>query len=111
MVNQHEMIMNDYLVSIPVLDIPVFTAREEVMRIGYEGNLHDTIIMSKDSFMAISKVQPPNLDILIRRSCDEQRIVVAYVQRHYREFVSIERQEELQGVLIVYLQSYELDGW
>lgn len=64
------------LISIPIFKELVFANCPEVMRPFFECDLHDTIFMSEDRFMAVAKVETPDFDIFVRRTgYDEFRIV------------------------------------
>ena len=53
------------VVCIPALNGGVLASREKEMCIGQEFDTHNTVVMSKDGFMAITKVQPPNSEVLV----------------------------------------------
>ena len=56
------------VVSVPAFDGPVFTSREEHVRVGNEPHGHDTIVMGKDRLVTITKIQAPYTNILIHRT-------------------------------------------
>ena len=51
------------------------TSSEDVMRIVYEGHLHDGVSMCKQAPVAVPKVQAPDLDILVCTPADEEGAV------------------------------------
>ena len=61
------------LVAIPVLNHTIFAGTEKVMAVTVlivrnKCDLHDTILMSKESFMTITKIETPYPDIFVGRT-------------------------------------------
>lgn len=56
--------------------------------------------MSKDRFVAVSEVEPPDLDVPVRWPRHQQCAVVGDVHAGNRELVSIQRQEKLYKVKV-----------
>lgn len=98
---------NDVLkfVAIPVLDEPVFTRREEIVRVSLESYLHDAISMSEEAFVTISKVQSPYLDVLVGGTGRDELRIRGYVHVQYGKFVAVEVEEVLERVGEEYLDS------
>lgn len=59
--------------------------------------------MSKDRFVAVSEVEPPDLDVPVRWSRHQQCAVVGDIHTGDRELVSIQRQEKLHKVNVLVL--------
>ena len=55
-------------ISIPIFEELVFTDGKEVVSVWNEFYIHNRIIMREYGFMTVSKIQTPQLYILIRRS-------------------------------------------
>ena len=53
------------LVGIPIFHKLVFPNSPKVVRVGFEANLHDGVVMGKDRFVAVAKVEAPDLHILV----------------------------------------------
>lgn len=64
------------LVAVPVLDEPVFAAREEVMCLRHEDDLRHCVVVREERFVTVTKVHAPDLNVLVRTARDDQRVVV-----------------------------------
>ncbi len=64
------------VVCIPTLKEGIFTSREEKVSISHKLHTHDTLIMSKDRLMTITKVKTPDTNVLICRATDKERTVL-----------------------------------
>ena len=60
--------------------------------------------MRKEGAMTVSKVQSPDLDVLVCRAADEEAGVRGDVHAQHRQLVPIQGQEELQAVHEMHLQ-------
>lgn len=112
-----------YLIAVPVLDRFVLAGRPEVMAVLFEHNLHDALVVGKNGLVAVSKVETPDLDVLIRRARDEKlrvrrdihrkdgQLMVGSIvspegncrkvaDRLITNLVPVEREEELERVLV-----------
>ena len=68
-------LLNEFeLVAVPVLEHLVFAYGPEVMRrlplaltrvVTLEGDLHNALVMGEERFVAIAKVEAPDLDVLV----------------------------------------------
>lgn len=59
--------------------------------------------MSKDRFVAVSEVEPPDFDVPVRWPRHQQCAVVGDIHTGDRELVSIQRQEKLHKVNVLVL--------
>ena len=53
------------VVSIPAFDGLVFASREEHVCVREKSNGHDTIIVSKDGLVTVTKIQTPYPDVFV----------------------------------------------
>jgi hypothetical protein len=65
-----------YLVAIPVLQQFILSNCPKVMRILFESDLHDTLVMSKYRFVTVTEIKPPDFNIFVRGTSDYQLRVV-----------------------------------
>ena len=91
------------LVSIPVLDHLVLTGTEEVVAVAVlvvwnESDLENGVLVSEKCFVAITEIQTPKADILIGRTGDNELAVEGDIHVENRQLVSVEVEEELQGI-------------
>jgi hypothetical protein len=93
------------LVTVPVLHRLVLADRPKVMAVLLERDLHDRVVVRKQRLVAVAKVKPPDLDVLVGRACDEQLRIGRDVHVEHRQLVAVEREEELERVLVE-----DLDG-
>lgn len=56
------------LVTIPIFQHLVLAHGPEVMGSFLESNLHDTLLMGKYRFVAVSEIKPPDFYVLVRRA-------------------------------------------
>lgn len=60
------------LVAVPVFDESVFTRGEEVVGVTFECDLHDAVLVGEEALVAITKIETPDLDVLVcGTGCDE----------------------------------------
>ena len=71
---------NTHLVSIPVLEHPIFRNGPEAVRALFERDAHDGLLVSKERAVAVTKVQPPDLDVLVGRAGDDELRVFGDVE-------------------------------
>lgn len=60
--------------------------------------------------VTVPEIQAPDLHRLIRRSRGEQRAVVGNIHGHYGQLVAVQREEELQGIVVEHLHRAIQDG-
>ena len=68
------------VVSIPTLKSVVFAGREEHVSVWKELNNHDAVVVGKDGLVAVTKIQSPYPNILVRGRTNEKSAVL-YVPR------------------------------
>lgn len=64
------------VVSIPTLESSVLTRRKEHVTVGNEPNSHDAVIMGKDGLVTVTKIQPPNPNVLVHRTTNQEGAVL-----------------------------------
>ena len=89
-------------VCIPVLDDPVLARAEEVVRAGLEAQAGHAVLVRVQGAVAVTEVQAPDLDGLVRAARHQDGAVVGDVDAHHGQLVAVQGQEELQAVLIVH---------
>lgn len=72
--------MKSHLISIPVLDHPVLADAPEKVGALLEGDAHDALLVGEERPVAISKVETPNLDVLVGRAGYDELVVVRDVE-------------------------------
>lgn len=110
-----------YLVTVPVLEELVLAHGPEVVRrlgvalarvVALERDLHHALVVCEERLVAVAEVEAPDFDILVRRARHNELRVARDVHREDRELVSIQREEELERVLIedLYCRVQQRDG-
>lgn len=61
--------------------------------------------------MAVAKVEAPNLHVLVRGAGDEERVVRGDGHTQDGQLVTVQGQEELQGILEVHLMHTAGQRW
>ncbi len=74
------------------------TSCEDIVGVVYKSHLHDGVSMGKEAPMAVAKVEAPDLDILVCSAADQQGAVGGDVHAQDWQLVTVQRQEELEGV-------------
>mmetsp|Transcript_9767 Transcript_9767/g.27693 ORF Transcript_9767/g.27693 Transcript_9767/m.27693 type:complete len:436 (-) Transcript_9767:422-1729(-) len=92
-------------VTIPVSDRPILARRKEVVRSIDELDVRDAVFVSVKGPMGVSKVESPNLDRFVGSAGHKDRIIIAGVNRQCGQFVTIQTEEELEGII-----KEDLDG-
>lgn len=77
-------------VCIPLLNLTVFPSSEEEVRLGYELEVHHTVVMCKERLVAVPKVQAPDLHVPVGRAGCYQCSIVRDIHAYNRQFVSIQ---------------------
>ena len=78
-----------HLVSVPVLEEPVLANSPKAMTVRLKRDLHNTVVVRKDGPMTITKVQTPDLDILIRRASDDEFRIERNVKGQDRQLLQL----------------------
>jgi len=87
-------------ISIPVLDTAVLAAAEKIMRRRLKPQASHRVRVPYQTPMAVSKVQTPDFDSLVGAPGDAYLGVVADVAAHDGQLVAVEREEELEGIVV-----------
>jgi hypothetical protein len=66
------------------------------MGLGNEFESFHGVIVSEDGFVAVTKVQSPNLDVSVGTSSANDFRVIGYIHAQNWKFVAVQRYEELQ---------------
>mmetsp|Transcript_18892 Transcript_18892/g.45123 ORF Transcript_18892/g.45123 Transcript_18892/m.45123 type:complete len:266 (-) Transcript_18892:1283-2080(-) len=98
------------LVCVPVPQAAVLADGEAVMRVLDKHEVHDRVRVSEDGAVAIAKVEAPELDVLVGRPAREESAVARDVHAEHRELVAVEREVELEGVEVEYLDGAVQQG-
>jgi hypothetical protein len=76
-----EIVFKTDLVAIPILEHLVLAHSPKVVRVLLERDLHDAVLVGKQRAVAIPEIEPPDLDVLVRRTRYDQLRVARYVER------------------------------
>lgn len=71
---------------------------------------HDAVVVGQQAAMAVTEVQAPNLEGLVRRAGRQQSPVVGDVHGHHRQLVAVQGQEKLERVIVKHLDGAVQNG-
>ena len=66
------------------------TSSKDVVGVVNEGHLHDRVGMGKQTAVAVPKVQPPDLDVLVGGPTDQEGAVGGDVHGQHRQLVAVQ---------------------
>lgn len=74
-----------YLVSIPIFEHFILAYRPKVVCIALESHLHYAVLVCKQRFVTVPKVETPYLDVLVGGASYDKLGVGRYVHTKYRQ--------------------------
>lgn len=92
-----------YLVAVPVLQHAILAYGPEVVTrlrvelsdvVAFERDLHNAVVVREYGAMAVTKVEAPDLDVLVRRACYNQFAVRGDVYAQHWELRGVSRVDD-----------------
>ena len=73
------------IVSIPTLDGAIFTGREDEVSTLEEPDTGDAVFMTENRLVAVTKVQPPDSQVLVGRAANQESSILQRIHHMIRQ--------------------------